>query len=252
MKIIELESLEKTYETRSRSVKAIQGITLDIEEGEFVAILGKSGSGKSTLISLIAGLEKPTSGGIQVRNKDLSELSEDDLALFRRNEIGIVFQHFYLMEAMTALDNVQLPLLISGISRDVREARGEQLLKSVGMGHRMSHFPNELSGGERQRVGIARALSNKSSIVIADEPTGDLDSVKGKEIIDLLDSLNKGLQFEDGSEWKPTVIMVTHDVRNLKPGMRVIMLSDGQVIRDLIFDGRFSDIDPLIKDPETA
>ncbi|MDH5401052.1 MAG: ABC transporter ATP-binding protein [Candidatus Heimdallarchaeota archaeon] len=243
--MIELKAVEKEYGIGDTRVNAIRGITLHVDQGEFLAILGKSGSGKSTLLSLLGGLEQPTKGHILYKEKDLGNLSEDELAIMRRTEVGIVFQHFHLMDAMTALDNVELPLLIAGQKRSERREWALKVLTMVGLRERAAHYPNELSGGERQRVGIARAFANKASLIIADEPTGDLDSTKGKEIIDMLWALNRGMDSFNELDWKPTIIMVTHDVGMLREGMRVLTISDGMIISDRIFDGNYEAFDPL-------
>lgn len=245
MALIEFNEVKKDYGVGDTLVHAVRGISVNIGEGEFVAILGKSGSGKSTFLSLLGGLEQPTDGTILWKGDDLSNHSEDELAIMRRTEVGIIFQHFFLLDSMTALDNTELPLLISGVPKSERREWCMDLLKLVGLGDRATHYPNELSGGERQRVGIARALANKATVIIADEPTGDLDSKKGKEIIDLLYDLNRGKGKMEGLDWKPTLIMVTHDVGMLREGMRVLTLSDGQIVSDDIFDGDYDKFDAL-------
>lgn len=232
MSFLKLKSVSKSYENYDSEVKAIQNIDLDIEEGEFVVILGKSGSGKSTLLSLISGLENPTNGKIMYNNIEINKLSQNKLAKMRRNNIGIIFQHFYLLDSLTAYENIELPLIISGYPSKNREIRVRELLNSVGLIERASHYPNELSGGERQRIAIARALANQVKIIIADEPTGDLDSETGGGILSLLRNLNKGEYENVISDWKPTIVMVTHDTSLIKDGMRVITLSDGSVISD--------------------
>ncbi|OLS28280.1 MAG: putative ABC transporter ATP-binding protein [Candidatus Heimdallarchaeota archaeon LC_2] len=243
MILIQLDNVHKEYGLGDSKVHAIQGINLQINEGEFVAILGKSGSGKSTLLSLIGGLEQPSSGDVIYKGKNLSGLSEDELAILRRSEIGIIFQHFFLMDAMTALDNVELPLLIAGLPRSERRGWALETLDMVDLKHRAAHYPNELSGGERQRVGIARAFVNKANLIIADEPTGDLDSKKGEEIIDLMHDLLKGGKQFPSLDWSPTIIMVTHDVGMLRQGMRVITISDGRIIQDKVFTGDYEEFD---------
>ncbi|MCH8906681.1 MAG: ATP-binding cassette domain-containing protein, partial [Candidatus Heimdallarchaeota archaeon] len=180
---------------------------------------------------------------IQYKGRDLGSLTEDELAIWRRSEVGIIFQHFFLMDAMTALDNVELPLLIAGVPKNERRQWSVEVLTMVGLADRITHYPNELSGGERQRVGIARALVNRASLIIADEPTGDLDSQKGQEIIDLIHSLNQGKGSFPELNWQPTVIMVTHDVGMLRKGMRVLTISDGMIIDDALFDGDYERFD---------
>ncbi|MCY3410944.1 MAG: ABC transporter ATP-binding protein [Candidatus Heimdallarchaeota archaeon] len=247
MVLIEFIDVKKDYGSVKLGtlVHAVRGISVAIEEGEFIVILGKSGSGKSTFLSLLGGLEQPTEGQILWRGDDLSKHTEDELAIMRRTEVGVVFQHFFLLDSMTAIDNVSLPLLIAGVPLNERRAWCMELLQMVGLGDRATHYPNELSGGERQRVGIARALANKASVIIADEPTGDLDSKKGREIVDLLFSLNRGQGEIAELDWKPTLIMVTHDVGLLREGMRVLTLKDGQIIDDSMFDGNYDKFDEL-------
>ncbi|MCE7733881.1 MAG: ABC transporter ATP-binding protein [Candidatus Heimdallarchaeota archaeon] len=244
MSLIQIQNVHKEYGMGDGKVQAIRGIDLEINEGEFVVILGKSGSGKSTLLSLIGGLEQPTTGEICYKENKLSQMSEDELAILRRREIGIIFQHFFLMDAMTALDNVELPLLIAGVPRTERREWALETLDMVDLKHRAAHYPNELSGGERQRVGIARAFVNKANLIIADEPTGDLDSKKGEEIIDLMHDLLKGGTQFPSLDWKPTIIMVTHDVGMLRDGMRIITISDGQIVQDKVFSGNYEEFDP--------
>lgn len=234
MSILEIKSVTKEYSVRDVKIAAIDDLDLKIEEQEFLIVLGKSGSGKSTLLSLLSGLEQPTKGQITYKDQNLGSLTENELARIRRNEIGIIFQHFYLMESMTAIDNVELPLLIAKQPLKERREWALKLLKVVGLDHRAAHYPNELSGGERQRTGIARALANRAKLIIADEPTGDLDSKTGREIIDLLHRLNQGNYPE--LDWKPTIILVTHDMGLVKAGMRVITLSDGKIIEDQVME----------------
>ncbi|MHA2501460.1 MAG: ABC transporter ATP-binding protein [Candidatus Kariarchaeaceae archaeon] len=246
--LLDLQHVEKEYAQGSYRVQAIKNIDLVINKGEFLVILGRSGSGKSTLLSLLGGLEQPTKGTISLNGNDLAKYTEDELAILRRWEIGIIFQHFHLMEAMTAVENVELPMLIAGISKKERRPWAIELLKLVGLDGRETHYSNELSGGERQRVGIARALANKADLIIADEPTGDLDSHRGAEIIDLLYSINRketAIESLKNGEWSPTVVMVTHDVGMLRKGMRVLTLSDGLIESDEIFDGDYEKFDPL-------
>lgn len=242
--LLELNEIEKEYIQGTSRVHALRGIDLLIERGEFIVILGRSGSGKSTLLSLIGGLEQPTQGTILLNNKDLANFTEDELAILRRKEIGIVFQHFHLMDAMSAVENVELPMLIAGVPKPDRRPWAVNLLKMVGLEGRETHYSNELSGGERQRVGIARAMANRPDIIIADEPTGDLDSHRGAEIIDLLFDINqKKTKFQ--LNWEPTIVMVTHDVGMLRKGMRVVTLSDGVIQSDEVFDGNYERFDPL-------
>ena len=226
--LLSLTKVSKEYALGPSKVYAIQGINLEVNESEFVVIIGKSGSGKSTLLSLIGGLEHPSSGSIEFEKSKLELLSEDDLAKLRRDKIGIIFQHFHLMDAMTAMENIELPMLIIGKNRQERVEPALKLLKLVGLTDRASFYPNELSGGERQRVGIARALSNNACLLIADEPTGDLDSEKGKEILEILINLN------ERKDSPTTIIMVTHDLGMIRKGMRVVVLKVGEIVSDTI------------------
>ncbi len=227
--LIQTEHLIKEYGSGGTLVRAIRGIDITIKQGEFVAILGKSGSGKSTFVSLIGGLEQPTHGKVYFDGIDLSTLTEDQLAEIRLKHIGIVFQHFHLLESLTAVENVELPLLIANYPKHKRRPIALELLDRVGLKDRAANYPAELSGGEKQRVGIARALISHPKLILADEPTGDLDSATGDKIIDLLVDIN-----QDPS-WRPTIIMVTHDVSKLRKGMRVLTLSDGKIIDDRHF-----------------
>jgi putative ABC transport system ATP-binding protein len=201
--MLHTRQLSRHYMMGASLVKALDGLTLDIAEGEFVALLGTSGSGKSTLLNLIGGLDQPTSGSLMVRGKDLAGLSRDDLSLHRRNTVGMIFQSFNLVPTMTATENVALSLMFAGVPRTERNARATALLESMGLGGRQHHRPKELSGGEQQRVAVARALANQPPLLLADEPTGNLDSRTSTEIMDVI----KGLNERDGK----TIILVTHD-----------------------------------------
>jgi ABC-type lipoprotein export system ATPase subunit len=208
-------------------VRALDGVSLSIGEGEFVALLGTSGSGKSTLLNLIAGLDRPTEGALRVFDRDLAQMSSMELSLHRRKSVGIIFQSFNLVSTMTAVENVALAMMFAEVPRDERDARASALLESVGLGGRQRHRPKELSGGEQQRVAIARALSNTPQMLLADEPTGNLDSRTSREIMELLKTLNK----RDGK----TVIMVTHDPSLAERyAHRTLTLLDGQVIAESI------------------
>ena len=226
-KILKLVDIKKHFSMGETSVKAINGISLTIKEGEFVAVLGASGSGKSTLLSLIAGLLHPTDGKILLNEKNIVNLPENDLADIRRNEIGLIFQFFHLNDTLTSVKNIELPLLIAGMSPVKRRKKALSLLKLVGLSNRESHFPHELSGGEKQRIGIARALAINPLVLLADEPTGDLDSTTSEGIIDHLVSINQSQGV--------TVIMVTHDEEALRNGMRVLLIGDGQIKDDFIY-----------------
>jgi len=217
--IIELKNIYKDYKMGGVLVGALQNISLKIDKGDFVSIVGKSGSGKSTLMHLIGCLDVPTKGEILIDGKDISKLSEGDLARIRNKYIGFVFQTFNLLQRTSALDNVRLPLIYNKV-REI-EDRATKLLQSVGLGDRIKHKPNQLSGGQQQRVAIARALINNPELILADEPTGNLDSKSGDEIIDLFIKLNK--------EGK-TVVVVTHDEDIAKKAEKIIRIEDGKVI----------------------
>lgn len=229
--LLKTTNVTKEFGSGESIVHAIRGISVVIEKGEFIAILGKSGSGKTTFISLLGGLLSPSSGEVLLDGVAINTLSQDKLSLIRREKVGIVFQHFHLLEMMTAVENVELPLLIAGAPSKARREKAIAMLQKVGLGDRLANYPNELSGGERQRVGIARALVTSPELILADEPTGDLDSKTGDEIIDVLVEVNTD------SPWHPTIIMVTHDVTKLRKGMRILTLSDGHITGDVIFDG---------------
>ncbi len=201
----------------------LKDVSLDVSEGEFVSIMGPSGSGKSTLMHIIGCLDVPTSGSYQFRNQLVGEMSAVELARLRNQEIGFVFQNFHLLPRMTALRNVELPLVYAGARKDVRRARALHLLSEVGLAERTHHLPNELSGGQKQRVAIARALANQPSLLLADEPTGALDTATGKDIMTLLQKLN-----ESGM----TIILITHDPHVASYARRVIRLVDGQIVDD--------------------
>ncbi|MBU7033166.1 MAG: ABC transporter ATP-binding protein [Theionarchaea archaeon] len=201
-------------------VNALRGVSLDIREGEFVSIVGTSGSGKSTLLNLVGGLMKPSTGSILVKGVELSTINENDLALFRRRYIGFVFQSFNLVNTLTAVENVELPLIFSNISHLEREKRVTTLLTDLRLEDRLDHKPSELSGGQQQRVSIARAIINNPEIILADEPTGNLDSKTSEDIMEILYSLNKQGQ---------TFLIVTHDMNVAHYGNRIIYLTDGKI-----------------------
>lgn len=220
--IIRIENVWKTYEIGKVKVHALRGLNLEIFEGEFLAIMGPSGSGKSTAVNMIGSLDVPSKGKIFLENYDISMLSESDLAQLRGKKIGFIFQQFNLIPTLTALENVMLPMLFQGTNRNERIKKAKHLLGVVGLGDRMYHKPVELSGGQQQRVAIARALANNPDIVLADEPTGNLDSKTGETVLGFLENLNK-------NEGK-TIVMVTHDGNLSKHASRIQLLKDGRIV----------------------
>jgi len=222
---IRSENLCRHYRMGEALIRAVDGISLEVRAGEFVALLGSSGSGKSSALNLIAGLDRPTSGSVVVQNRDLAKLSREELAKYRLHVVGMVFQSFNLIASMTIAENVELPLRFAEIERGRREDLVREALQRVGLGARMNHRPSELSGGEQQRAALARALINRPQLLLADEPTGNLDSHTGSEIMDLVREFNKQLGM--------TVVMVTHE-RALaeRYAERMIFLADGKLIDD--------------------
>ena len=223
--VIEIKNIVKNYQVGSVIVRALRSVSIDINRNEYVAIMGPSGSGKSTLMNLLGCLDTPTSGAYVLNGTDVSKMEDDYLAEIRNKEIGFVFQTFNLLPRYSALENVTLPLIYAGIPKADREKLAEETLEQVGLGDRMTHKPNELSGGQRQRVAIARALVNKPSIILADEPTGNLDSKTSLDIMSLLDAIHK-----KGN----TVIVVTHEEDIARHAARIIKLFDGEVAKDYI------------------
>ncbi len=216
--LIDLEEVVKEYQMGENTVKALRGSNLTIDEGDFVAIMGPSGSGKSTLMNMVGALDVPTSGKVELDGQDLSELTENQLAVLRSKKVGFVFQKFNLISSMTAQENVALPMLFRGKPRKKRLERSRELLEEMGLGDRLDHMPSELSGGQQQRVSIARALANDPEIVLADEPTGNLDTETGDQVMDLLKDLN-----EEGK----TIIMVTHDPHDAEYAEYIVDITDG-------------------------
>lgn len=218
--LIRLESIWKTYDVGDAEVHALRDLSLDIERGEYVAIVGASGSGKSTLMNIVGCLDTPTRGTYLLDNVDVSQATPDFLAAVRNKQIGFVFQSFNLLSRYSVFHNVELPLIYSGLGVKQRERLVHEAIEMVGLRHRTNHKPNELSGGQRQRVAIARALVNKPSLIIADEPTGNLDSATGKEIMSIFDQL-----VDEGN----TLILVTHDMNVAKRTKRQVVISDGAI-----------------------
>jgi len=223
--MINICNITKTYNKGATKVEALKQVSFSIENGEIVALMGASGSGKSTLLSLIGGLDKCDSGSISVDEENISTLNAEKLADFRRGKVGFVFQQFHLIPTLSVVENIMLPLLPSGIKRAECCSVAKEALEKVGLGDREKHLPGELSGGEQQRVAIARALVNKPEIILADEPTGDLDSKTGEKILELLQALNQ--------KEKVTIIIATHDDKIAKKAKRRIVLEDGKVIEDI-------------------
>lgn len=221
--IIRIEDVYKIYQIGTQEVKALNGVSISIDRNEYVALMGPSGSGKSTLMNILGALDTPSSGSYSLNNNDVSRMRDDDLAAVRNKEIGFVFQTFNLLPRYTALENVAMPLIYAQMSKKNRKARAEEVLEMVGLGDRMSHRPNELSGGQRQRVAVARALVNNPSIILADEPTGNLDTKTSYEIMAL---------FEDIHKSGNTVILVTHEEDISLHAQRIIRLRDGVVETD--------------------
>jgi len=219
--MIHTENLTKIYRMGDAEVHALRDVNLEIKEGEFIAIIGSSGSGKSTLLNMIGCLDTPTSGSVFIDNVDTASLNENELAEIRREKIGFIFQQFNLVHTLNAVENVALPMFFSGVKRETRLKRAEELLANIGLGDRIYHKPSEMSGGEQQRVAIARALSNDPEIVIGDEPTGNVDTETGNTIMDILESLNK-----EGR----TVIVVTHDAEIAARAGRTKRMRDGRVL----------------------
>lgn len=222
-KLIDLKNVSKSYRNGDQELQVLKDVHLEVEEGEFVAIMGPSGSGKSTLMNIIGMLDRPTSGEYYLEGEEVAKLSEKKLAKVRNQQIGFVFQQFFLLSKLNALQNVELPLIYAGVSQSKRKALAEQYLKKVELETRMHHLPSELSGGQKQRVAIARALVNHPSIILADEPTGALDTKTGEQIMELLTELNR--------EGK-TIIMVTHEPEIAAFAKRQIVIRDGIISSD--------------------
>ena len=221
MKILKVENLTKVYGEGENKVVALDNVSFTVEKGEFVAIIGASGSGKSTLLHLIGGVDKPTSGTVYVDGKDIYKLNDDDLSIFRRREVGLIYQFYNLIPILNAEENITLPLELDNRKVDKKDL--DDLLETLGMSERRKHLPNELSGGQQQRVSIGRALITKPALVLADEPTGNLDSKSSDEIVALLKKANK--------EYKQTIVMITHNPEIAAAADRIIEIEDGKIIK---------------------
>lgn len=221
--LLEAVDVQRQYQAGTLPVQALRGVSLRLAAGEFVAIVGASGSGKSTLLHLLGAVDAPDTGRVVLEGRDISRLSDADATRLRLLRIGLVFQRFYLMTTLTALENVELPMAEAGVDKRERRRRAQELLQFVGLGERSHHRPTQLSGGEQQRVAVARALANKPALLLADEPTGELDAATGSALIELLQRLNA-----DGL----TCVLVTHDAALARSARRVITMSDGRIVSD--------------------
>jgi len=221
-KIIEVKNIHKYFKRGETFVHALRGVSLTINQGDFIFIIGPSGSGKSTLLHILGALDLPTQGEVVFEGKRLSELDEDVLSVIRRKKIGFIFQAFNLMQSLTALENVTIPLVPTGVDEETANNRAIKLMKMLGLGDRIYHTPNQLSGGQQQRVAIARAMINDPALVLADEPTGEVDSQTGNEIFDYLRKMNK--------LYKKTFVIVTHDMEYIKRGDKVYKIHDGKIV----------------------
>ncbi len=222
MEILRVENLNKIYGKGENQVKAVDNISFSVEKGEFIAIIGASGSGKSTLLHLIGGVDRPTSGKVLIDGKDIYTLNDDNLAIFRRRQIGLIYQFYNLIPVLNVEENITLPTKLDG--RDVNQERLDDLLKTLGLEKRKNNLPNQLSGGQQQRVSIGRAIMNEPALMLADEPTGNLDSKASEEIISLLRLSNK--------KYNQTVIVITHDEKIALEADRIITIDDGKIIKD--------------------
>jgi putative ABC transport system ATP-binding protein len=222
MKILSVENLCKNYGKGNTLVKALDNVSFSVEKGEFIAIVGASGSGKSTLLHILGGVDKPTSGKVFVDNEDVYKLNETNLAIFRRRQVGLIYQFYNLIPILNIKENITLPILLDG--KKVDEIYLKEIIETLGLEDRINHLPNELSGGQQQRVSIGRALMNRPSLLLADEPTGNLDSKSSREIIELLKLSNE--------KYKQTIIMITHDHSLALNANRIITIDDGKIISD--------------------
>lgn len=222
MAILQVENLTKTYGKGGMTITALGGVNLKINKGEFVAVIGASGSGKSTLMHLIGGIDRPTAGNVKIDGEEIYKLNESELAIFRRRNIGIIYQFYNLIPTLTTEENIMLPRLLDNRKPD--QAKLQSILDTIGLSERAKHLPNELSGGQQQRVSVGRALINDPSLILADEPTGNLDSQSSLEIIDLLKLANK--------RYNQTLVVITHDEKIALQADRIITIQDGMIIRD--------------------
>ena len=227
MNILEVKNLSKIYGNGDTLVKAVDDVSFTVEQGEFVAIIGPSGSGKSTLLHIIGGVDTPTTGNVIIDGTDITKLKESPLSIFRRRQIGLVYQFYNLIPILTVEENLTLPLLLDG--RKPNKEQIDYLVSNRGLGDRLKHLPNQLSGGQQQRVSIGRALANNPALLLADEPTGNLDSENSKEIVALLRKFNR--------EHNQTVIMITHDERIAQSADRIIAIEDGKIVKDEVSKG---------------
>lgn len=227
MNILEVKNLSKIYGKGDTLVKAVDDVSFTVEQGEFVAIIGPSGSGKSTLLHIIGGVDTPTEGNVIIDGTDITRLKESPLSIFRRRQIGLVYQFYNLIPILTVEENLTLPLLLDG--RKPNKEQIDYLVSNLGLGDRLKHLPNQLSGGQQQRVSIGRALANNPALLLADEPTGNLDSENSKEIVALLRKFNR--------EHNQTVIMITHDERIAQSADRIIAIEDGKIVKDEVSKG---------------
>ena len=227
MNILEVKNLSKIYGKGDTLVKAVDDVSFTVEQGEFVAIIGPSGSGKSTLLHIIGGVDTPTEGNVIIDGTDITKLKESPLSIFRRRQIGLVYQFYNLIPILTVEENLTLPLLLDG--RKPNKEQIDYLVSNLGLGDRLNYLPNQLSGGQQQRVSIGRALANNPALLLADEPTGNLDSENSKEIVALLRKFNR--------EHNQTVIMITHDERIAQSADRIIAIEDGKIVKDEVSKG---------------
>ena len=221
MEILKVQNLTKKYGKKDTEVVALDNVSFSVEKGVFIAIVGASGSGKSTLLHLMGGVDKPTSGKVFINDKDIYQLSKDDLAIFRRREIGIIYQFYNLIPILNVKENILLPCNLDG--KKVEEKHLQEIIELLGLSNREEHLPNQLSGGQQQRVAIGRAIINNPSIILADEPTGNLDSKSSKEIIELLKKSNK--------KYNQTILLITHDMSIAEQADRIIKIQDGKIVK---------------------